>query len=84
MPADYRGHWDYQIIDELRPAQHELAVKKSRYDGFAETGLDPVLRTRPARANGSRPGVPASRWPRCSKQRTPRCQFIIFQTAALH
>jgi ureidoacrylate peracid hydrolase len=40
------GTWDYEIVDELKPRDDELVVKKSRYSGFAGTNLDQVLRAR--------------------------------------
>lgn len=40
------GTWDYEIVDELKPASGELVVRKSRYSAFAGTCLDQVLRAR--------------------------------------
>lgn len=40
------GTWDYEIVDELKPAPGELVVRKSRYSAFAGTPLDQVLRAR--------------------------------------
>ena len=40
------GTWDYEIVDELKPADGELVVRKSRYSAFAGTCLDQVLRAR--------------------------------------
>jgi ureidoacrylate peracid hydrolase len=40
------GTWDYELVDELKPREDELVVRKSRYDGFAGTNLDQVLRAR--------------------------------------
>ena len=40
------GTWDYEIVDELKPAAGELVVRKSRYSAFAGTCLDQVLRAR--------------------------------------
>jgi len=38
------GTWDFQIVDELRPATGEQVITKPRYSGFAGTNLDAVLR----------------------------------------
>lgn len=43
------GNWDYEIVDELKPREDELVVRKSRYSGFAGTNLDQVLRARRVR-----------------------------------
>jgi len=43
------GTWDYELIDELAPAEDELVVRKSRYSAFAGTPLDQVLRARRVR-----------------------------------
>lgn len=43
------GTWDYEIVDELKPTEDELVVRKSRYSGFAGTNLDQVLRARRVR-----------------------------------
>jgi ureidoacrylate peracid hydrolase len=39
------GTWGAEIIDELKPQQGEIIVKKQRYDGFIGTNLDLILRT---------------------------------------
>lgn len=39
-----RGSWDWEIIDELRPAAGDITVDKHRYSGFANTELDTVLK----------------------------------------
>jgi len=39
------GSWGAEIIDELKPQQGEIIVKKQRYDGFIGTNLDLILRT---------------------------------------
>jgi ureidoacrylate peracid hydrolase len=43
------GTWDYELIEELAPADDELVVRKSRYSAFAGTPLDQVLRARRVR-----------------------------------
>ena len=43
------GTWDYELVDELTPADGELVVRKSRYSAFAGTPLDQVLRARRVR-----------------------------------
>jgi len=43
------GTWDFQIVDELAPAQGDLVVLKTRYSGFAGTTLDAALRVREVR-----------------------------------
>jgi ureidoacrylate peracid hydrolase len=43
------GTWDFAIVDELRPQPGDLVVVKSRYSGFAGTGLDSLLRTKSIR-----------------------------------
>jgi ureidoacrylate peracid hydrolase len=43
------GTWDFQIVDELRPAAGDLVVLKTRYSGFAGTTLDAALRVRDIR-----------------------------------
>ncbi len=43
------GTWDFQIVDELRPAEGDLVVLKTRYSGFAGTTLDAALRVRDIR-----------------------------------
>ena len=37
--------WGWQIVDELRPLEDELVVRKVRYDAFYGTHLDHFLRT---------------------------------------
>ena len=39
------GSWGWQIVDELRPLEDELVVRKVRYDAFYGTHLDHFLRT---------------------------------------
>ena len=39
------GTWGAEIIDELKPQQGEIIIKKQRYDGFIGTNLDLILRT---------------------------------------
>ncbi len=38
------GSWGCQIVDELRPLENELVVRKVRYDAFYGTHLDHSLR----------------------------------------
>ncbi len=38
------GTWDARIIDELAPLADDIVVNKNRYSGFANTGLDGILR----------------------------------------
>lgn len=38
------GSWDWEIVDELRPAPADTTVNKSRYSGFVKTELDEVLK----------------------------------------
>jgi len=37
--------WGAEIIDELKPYQEDIVIKKQRYDGFVGTNLDIILRT---------------------------------------
>ena len=39
------GSWDWEIIDELKPRTGDIVVDKNRYNGFANTDLDAILRT---------------------------------------
>lgn len=39
------GTWGAEIIDELKPQQGEIIIKKQIYDGFIGTNLDLILRT---------------------------------------
>ena len=39
------GTWDWEIIDELKPQPEDIVVNKNRYNGFANTELDSILRT---------------------------------------
>lgn len=41
-----KGGWDYELVDELKPAQQDIVIDKPRYSGFFNTSLDSVLRTR--------------------------------------
>jgi ureidoacrylate peracid hydrolase len=43
------GTWDFQIVAELAPREHDIVVLKTRYSGFAGTTLDAVLRVRDIR-----------------------------------
>ncbi len=40
------GTWDADIVEEITPVPGDIIVRKSRYNGFASTNLDEVLRTR--------------------------------------
>ena len=44
-----QGSWDWEIIDELKPAASDIIVDKHRYSGFSNTELDAVLKTLNAR-----------------------------------
>ncbi|MBL7211845.1 MAG: isochorismatase family protein [Desulfobacteraceae bacterium] len=39
------GTWGADIIEELKPLQEDIIVRKQRYDGFFGTNLDIILRT---------------------------------------
>ena len=39
------GTWGADIIDDLRPQQGDVIVKKQKHDGFIGTNLDIILRT---------------------------------------
>jgi ureidoacrylate peracid hydrolase len=39
------GTWGAEIVDELKPRQGDIVIKKQRYDGFEGTNLDIILRT---------------------------------------
>jgi ureidoacrylate peracid hydrolase len=36
--------WGFEIIDELKPPESSICVKKQRYSGFMDTTLDTVLK----------------------------------------
>lgn len=38
------GTWGWEIVDELRPHENEVVIRKLRYDGFYGTPLDHLLR----------------------------------------
>ncbi len=38
------GSWGWEIVDELRPLEDELVIRKVRYDAFYGTHLDHFLR----------------------------------------
>ena len=40
------GTWDFAIVDDLKPQSGDLAIRKTRYSGFAQTRLDAELRAR--------------------------------------
>ena len=39
------GTWGAHIIDELKPMEGDIVIRKQRYDGFIGTNLDLVLRS---------------------------------------
>ena len=41
--------WDWQIVDALRPEPADHIIRKSRYSGFCNTGLEAYLRSRKIR-----------------------------------
>ncbi len=43
------GSWDWQIVDELKPHDDEMLIRKSRYSGFVDTNLDNYLRAKDIR-----------------------------------
>jgi ureidoacrylate peracid hydrolase len=43
------GSWDYEFVDELKPAPTDIIVPKARYSGFCGTALDNILRARDIR-----------------------------------
>jgi len=43
------GTWDWQIIDELKPHEGEILIRKPRYSGFVGTDLDNYLRAKDIR-----------------------------------
>jgi ureidoacrylate peracid hydrolase len=43
------GSWDYQIVDDIKPAAGDIIVPKARYSGFCGTVLDNILRARDIR-----------------------------------
>ncbi len=43
------GTWGAEIIEELRPGEGDIVVKKQKHDGFIGTNLDIILRTLGAR-----------------------------------
>lgn len=44
-----KGHWDFELIDELQPLEQDLVIEKPRYSGFFNTALDSMLRCRSIR-----------------------------------
>ncbi|RAZ89673.1 pyrimidine utilization protein B [Mesorhizobium hawassense] len=38
--------WDWQIVDALKPERGDHVIRKSRYSGFCNTGLEAFLRGR--------------------------------------
>lgn len=45
----FYGTWGAEIIDELKPQQGDIVIKKQRYDGYIGTNLDLILRTHGAK-----------------------------------
>jgi ureidoacrylate peracid hydrolase len=43
------GSWDYEFVDDLKPAPGDLVVPKARYSGFCGTALDNILRAHDVR-----------------------------------
>ncbi len=43
------GTWGVEIVDELKPAEGEIAIRKPSYDAFYSTPLDHILRSRSIR-----------------------------------
>lgn len=41
----FYGTWGAEIIEELKPHQEDIIIKKQKYDGFLGTNLDIILRT---------------------------------------
>ena len=41
-----KGGWDYELVDDLKPAQGDIVVTKSRYSGFFNSQFDSILRAR--------------------------------------
>ena len=39
------GTWGAEIIEELKPCERDIVVKKQKHDGFIGTNLDIILRT---------------------------------------
>jgi ureidoacrylate peracid hydrolase len=44
-----KGGWDYDFVEELRPAPSDIVVPKTRYSGFFNTNIDSLLRARGVR-----------------------------------
>jgi ureidoacrylate peracid hydrolase len=40
------GSWDYEFVDDIKPAPEDIIVPKARYSGFCGTALDNILRAR--------------------------------------
>ncbi|TPK90566.1 MULTISPECIES: cysteine hydrolase [unclassified Mesorhizobium] len=43
------GSWDWRIVDALKPEPGDEVIRKSRYSGFCNTGLETYLRARKIR-----------------------------------
>ena len=41
----FYGTWGAEIIEELKPHQEDIIIRKQKYDGFLGTNLDIILRT---------------------------------------
>ncbi|WP_414147086.1 pyrimidine utilization protein B [Erwinia sp. BNK-24-b] len=41
-----KGGWDYELVDQLKPAPGDIVLPKPRYSGFFNTPLDSMLRSR--------------------------------------
>lgn len=41
----FYGTWGAEIIEELRPLEEDIVIRKQRYDGFIGTNLDVILRS---------------------------------------
>jgi ureidoacrylate peracid hydrolase len=40
------GSWDYELVEEFKPAPGDIVVPKARYSGFCGTAMDGILRAR--------------------------------------
>lgn len=41
-----KGHWDYDLVDELQPQAGDIMIAKPRYSGFFNTQFDSILRAK--------------------------------------
>lgn len=46
LGAFIRDTWDFEIVDELKPAANEIVINKTRNSAFWGTKLDQLLRDR--------------------------------------